>query len=78
MNKKREFNAIGTTNIYMFASVQYQIRSTTEFFITVWTFNRFAGMQGQMGFQYRVLGESFAAKFTLEWTLSGVYTLVTL
>lgn len=30
--------------IYMFTSVQYQIRSTTEFLITVWTFHSFAGM----------------------------------
>lgn len=30
--------------IYMFTSVQYQIRRTAEFLITVWTFDSFAGM----------------------------------
>lgn len=61
----------------MFASVQYQIRCTTEFFITVWTFDSFAGVQGQMCFQYCILGETFATKFALKWTLSRVYSFMT-
>lgn len=58
---------------YMFSLMQNEIRCTTKHFITIGTFNRFAGMQGHMSFEDCVLCEFFMTNRTFIWLFSALW-----
>lgn len=59
-------------DFYMLTTVQNQVGGTTEFLITIGTFDRFARVQCQMRFQYRLLRKCFITEMTSVWFFTGL------